>query len=227
MGLATPPPDPSLLLHPNIPKPLHQLAPRTIYGDTWWQDIRLRVKTAQNHTCAACGNQPGIDSASPYLSCHETYEVDYSISRARYIKTVALCNLCHLFIHSGFLQVMVDKGQITEERREMIMDRGVAMLREAGLIKQWKEKQRSSRSVNSGPWAGWKLILDGKEYGPSFRCYEEWYEHMHGTKPAKKKKKYEKQIHMESHWEDSDENYMYDLSLDENYMYDPSLDGFM
>lgn len=211
MGLATPKPDPTILLHPNIPKPLHQLAPRTIYGDTWWQGIRQVVKTQQNYVCAACGCHPGIDKESPYLSCHEIYEIDYDAHRAYYVRAVALCSLCHLFIHSGFLQVMLDSGKITESRHQMIMDRGTKALREAGLIAQWIVKQSNNRDGGLSrldDWSTWRLVVDGVEHGPSFDSYEAWYEHFNGRKPKK-------DVWLaDSHWDDNggvlSEDYSYE-----------------
>ena len=46
--------DPTILLHPNIPKPLHLVAPRTVLGEAWWKSVKKKVKREANGRCQAC-----------------------------------------------------------------------------------------------------------------------------------------------------------------------------
>ncbi|MGB5770131.1 MAG: hypothetical protein WBM32_09705, partial [Crocosphaera sp.] len=46
---------PWLLFHPNIPKPLHGLAPRVIKGDKWFNQTKQETKAKLNQHCWACG----------------------------------------------------------------------------------------------------------------------------------------------------------------------------
>lgn len=46
---------PWLLLHPNIPKPLHGLAPRVIKGEKWFNQTKREAKAKLNQHCWACG----------------------------------------------------------------------------------------------------------------------------------------------------------------------------
>ena len=40
---------------PNIPLPLHGLAPRVIKGQKWWSDTKKEAKAKLNQHCWACG----------------------------------------------------------------------------------------------------------------------------------------------------------------------------
>ena len=89
---------PMILAHPNIPKPLHGLAPRRIYDGAWWGQMRKLAIAQNSNRCWACGC---ISQAEfhPLAGGTEYYEVDYKIGRM-YFRVVFLCQYAHNFIHS-------------------------------------------------------------------------------------------------------------------------------
>ena len=47
--------DPTILTHPNIPKPLHGVNPRTIMGEDAWRELSSRLRKGVMF-CQACGD---------------------------------------------------------------------------------------------------------------------------------------------------------------------------
>jgi hypothetical protein len=69
------------------------------------------------------------------------------------------------------MRVLVDKGLMPESKCQEIMDRGLALLNEAGLRKAWEHRHDSTSRVR---WEDWRMVFRGKEYGPSSGSMEEW-----------------------------------------------------
>lgn len=142
-----------IITMPNVPHPLHTLAPRTIMGANTWNHMRNRCYFEANYTCEACGakvytefyedgsvrhkyHDDGV-IAKRNLHAHELYTYDYNKGTAKFERCVALCERCHVrFIHSGRMLTMYKQGDplLTAER---VLD-GI----EAGFkqIKKWNEE---------------------------------------------------------------------------------------
>ena len=116
-----------ILSMPNVPHPLHSLAPRTILGTTTWNHMRNRCYFEANYTCEACGAKVKTEYydngavhhqyhddgtiAKRNLHAHELYSYDYNKGVARFERCVALCECCHVrFIHSGRMLTMYKQG---------------------------------------------------------------------------------------------------------------------
>lgn len=148
--------EPSLLLHPNIPKPLHGTAPRTVLGEAWW--LKESNNAKMKGYCQACGDTPKV------LDAHEDYEINYSKGTMTYRRAVALCKDCHNFIHSGRLLSLKEKGIIPESEYTRIMQRG-------NLLIQKLEKPEYRGMAD---WSDWRLIVNGKSYEGKFKSFEDW-----------------------------------------------------
>ena len=167
-------PDPILLLHSNIPKPLHGVNPRTIKGRNWWDEQRRIVYKAQGDRCAACGvHKSQAKGKKKWLECHEIYEINWSRGRARFVRLVALCPYCHMFIHNGRLQALYDKGEYSTREYLSIIKHGTDLLDKAGIRQQWEHRHDSTSK--GAPWGKWRLLFEGQKYKPKFRTYEDWF----------------------------------------------------
>jgi len=159
---------PSVLLCPNIPKPLHGVAPRVILGSKWWDVTRRAAYASTGYHCQACGVHKYHARLHQWLEAHEEYDTDYLLGRMTYIRSVPLCHYCHAYIHSGRLQALRDKGQIKPQLHDEILSHGDRVLRQAGLTKP---------PTHNGPmadWSDWRLVLNDKLYPPKFKTVEEW-----------------------------------------------------
>lgn len=156
---------PELLLHPNIPKPLHGCAPRVVLGDRWWNQQRKIAYAVNDYCCWACGVPKELALYHQHLEAHESYKIDYKKGRMWLEEIVALCHLCHNFIHSGRLEMRLNEGQITQEFFDEVMDHGKWVL---GKRRKKKEPKRCA------DWEDWRMVIEGKEYGPTSADYDAW-----------------------------------------------------
>ena len=167
-------PRPELLLHPNIPKPLHSVNPRSIMGKEAWDKKRKEVYASTGHHCAACGVSRYEAKLHKWLEAHEIYDIDYVKGRVTLIEIVPLCHYCHSYIHSGYLDVRYSKGEISREHYQAIYVHGGRLTN--GM-------QRKNIPLLGIPWGEWRLVFEGKEYPPIYDSYEAWYIHFYGEPP--------------------------------------------
>jgi len=164
-------PDPRILLHPNIPKPVHGIAPRLILGSSWWNRTRKAACASQRFHCHACGVHSDAAIIRPWLEGHEMYDIDYTAGTVTYKHTVALCHACHNFIHSGRLKLLYDTGKLDKSTFDRIREHGARVLNNAGLCDDYVN---INYSCLGAPWEAWRMIVSGEAYGPSSDSYAMW-----------------------------------------------------
>ena len=169
---------PELLLHPNLPKPLHNLAPRTVKGKVWWDIERRKAYAKHNYHCMACGVfapynivKQRFETKDRQLDAHEHYDIDYSNCTAELVEIVALCHLCHSYIHSGRVNALFSKGVIDEEDCWYVFTHGDSVLLDCGINPNIKTVDRNTYK---GTWLQWRLILEGEKYKSKFGSFDEW-----------------------------------------------------
>lgn len=158
---------PEVLLYPQVPKPLHGVAPRVIFGQLWWDRTREAAYVSSGFHCVACGVSKFQAEEHQWLEGHEIYDINYPRGRMVYLETVALCHYCHNFVHLGRLQVLVTKGEASQQKFDAVVDHGFRVLQQAGLT---NKEYRGSVA----PWEAWRLVIDGVEYPPKYKTVEEW-----------------------------------------------------
>lgn len=190
---------PELLQHPNIPKPMHGMAPRVVLGEKFWDETRKTAYRDNNWHCAACGIH--FQKAWKYQrpECHEDYVIDYKEGRMYINKYIALCHACHQFIHCGRaglkldkedLQYIVTRGWRILKEHRLYVSRSFYTLYEDGEIPEpqhfWLKERAYKEGFSFGqdwyaneerPWSEWRLVVDNKEYKPRFKSAEEWLSH--------------------------------------------------
>lgn len=158
---------PELLLHPNIPKPLHGCAPRVVLGDQWWNEHRQEAYRTNNYCCWACGVPRSDALVHQWLEAHEAYDFDYSRGRLTLLEIVALCHLCHNFIHSGRLSMLNSSGEVTDEFVDQVTKHGKAVTR--GL-----KRPKATDPRNVAKWSDWRMVIEGRDYGPTTPSHAAW-----------------------------------------------------
>ena len=159
---------PEVLMCPQIPKPMHGVAPREILGQRWWDQTRQAAYRSTAFHCLACGTWKGVAEYRRWLEGHEWYEIDYCRGRMTYVECIPLCHLCHSYIHVGRLQALLEKGEIHQAKYVAVLQHGDRVLREAGL------RRPTPYDGPCAEWGRWRLVLEGKEYPPKFETFEAW-----------------------------------------------------
>lgn len=171
---------PELLLAPNIPYPLHEVAPRTVLGPTWWNKERKAAYASTSFRCLACGVPKYCASYHQWLEGHETYQIDYAKGTATYLRTVPLCHFCHSYIHDGRLEILLAEGEIHHAKYVNIILHGDKVLADAGLRKPSREQRANNfaKMVSGGlklaKWEDWRLVIGKKTYRPKYKTYKDW-----------------------------------------------------
>jgi len=159
---------PEILLHPQIPKPLHGLSPRVIKGKEWWDRERQKAYKKSNYYCIACGVHKTEAKYHNWLEAHECYEFDYKKCTMKFIEAVALCNTCHSYIHAGRLQHLLDNHEISLKHYNEIILHG------DNIIIKAKLKIPSLQDDSNCEWAKWRLIIGRRKYKSKFKNEDEW-----------------------------------------------------
>ena len=104
-------PDPRIICMPNVPKPTHNMAPRTLLGKSTWDHMRRRCYFLANYTCEICGAEVGKDIEKRDYHGHELYSINYETGTVKFERVVGICALCHTrCIHTGRAFTMYKKG---------------------------------------------------------------------------------------------------------------------
>jgi hypothetical protein len=159
---------PEILLSANTVKPMHEVVPRLILGQAWWDLTRQEAYRSTNFHCIACGVHKYDAEEHQWLEGHELYSVDYVMGRQTYLETVPLCHYCHCFIHDGRLEALFKKGEVSKEKYLAVCKHGRDVLKAAGLKPLPPYRGPIAR------WEDWRLVLFDKEYPPVHKTYEEW-----------------------------------------------------
>lgn len=188
--------NPSLLTHPNIPKPLHSVNPRSIKGEEWWNKVRREAYAKHDFHCWACGVHKSKAAYHQWLEGHEHYDIDYPKGEVTLREIVALCHSCHNFIHSGRMWAMYKKGQMPRDKISDIVDHGLGILYKAKMkplyntlaIRYILDGMDSDEAVElavrrldppqheMAEWREWHLVLDGEKHYSPFTDIDEWRE---------------------------------------------------
>lgn len=142
----------SILAQPLLPYSLHGVNPRSIMGQTNWNKTKKAKRLEANHHCQICDKYvPHV--AGNWLECHEVYEIDEEKLEFRLKDIVAICNMCHRFIHFGYTTILYQEGKITQEVYEEIYDHGQKLLQSQNLVK---------KEINL--YAPYVLVWQGQRY---------------------------------------------------------------
>lgn len=196
-----------LIAMPNLPKPMHALAPRTLLGASTWNHMRKFCYSKANDTCEICGNKP---EKLRHRHAHEVYEIDYKKGEARFVRAFCVCALDHLgCIHTGRAITLFKQGNPLYPKEFLLegaekafkiiseynKDHPDADLRAyatyldylkcedlrsemEGLIEQYNVKFYMEDPKKVAKWEKWKLIIGDQEYPTPYKDMKAWEEAM-------------------------------------------------
>ena len=196
-----------LIAMPNIPKPLHGVAPRTVLDHRTWDHMRKFAYAQAENTCEICGEKP---ENLRHRHGHEVYEIDYKKGVAKFVRVFCVCALDHLAcIHTGRAITLYKQGNPLYPKEFLLegvekafktiyeynQDHPGADLRayatfldylkvpelEASvriLIHKYDMKFYAEDPKKLAKWDKWKLIIGDEEYPTPYKDEKEWKEAM-------------------------------------------------
>ena len=192
-----------LIAMPNLPKPTHALAPRTLLGASTWDHMRKSCYAAADNTCEICGEKP---ENLRHRHAHEVYSIDYEKGEVRFVRAFCLCALDHLgCIHTGRAVTLFKQGNPLYPKEFLLEGAEKAFtiissynkdhpeadlrayvtfldylkceeLREPmeALIKKYEMKFYAEDSKKMAKWPEWKLIIGSREFPTPYKNEKEW-----------------------------------------------------
>jgi hypothetical protein len=181
-----------ILLHPNIPKPLHGLNPRDLFGKEWWDVRRQQAYVRFNYHCWACGIPKSQARYHRWLEAHECYVTNYKEATSIYIGVSALCHSCHNYIHDGRLYALHQKHRLALPMYHAIIAHGNRVLAKHGITfkktvskpimvplvdNPFVESTIRASSLSVPVWSDWRLIVGSKSFKPLYATEQAWRKH--------------------------------------------------
>lgn len=203
-----------LLTMPNIPKPLHNRAPRTILGQATWDKMRKRAYYLAGYKSEISGE---LSAGPGGIHAHEAYTINYIDGTSVFKRIFAITPLEHVyFIHSGRALTLFKQGNPMYSAKKLLegAEHGFRLIYEwnkahpdkkklkayATLLEYLKQPELAPKmrelidkyemefweedKTKYAPWDSWKLVLGNKQYPTLFKSYEDWEKAM--EKVAKK-----------------------------------------
>ena len=170
---------PEVLLCPNVPKPMHGMAPRVVLGGKWWNATRQKAYKTTAFHCVACGIHKSKARGKHWLEGHELYDIDYKKGLMTYLETIPLCHFCHNYIHDGRMLSLMQKGKFHSGKYKLIIQHGDKVLWNEDLKKlthKEREEEFLDMSLNNqvAEWSSWRLVIGKKKYEPKFKTEYQW-----------------------------------------------------
>lgn len=152
--------DPRIITMPNVPKPTHSLAPRTLLGASNWEHMRRRCYYEAGYKCEACGAEIGKDIEKKDLHAHELYTIDYIKGDVVFARCVALCEKCHLrCIHTGRMYTLFKKNSPMMPERKVLEGAEHAF----SLVSKWNKEHPDDKPLKL--YATWIQFAKDKRIG--------------------------------------------------------------
>lgn len=165
--------EPELLLHDNIPMPLHGMAPRVVLGGAWWNKERQAAYASTDLHCLACGTHKDFAKGRKVIEGHEVYKVCYVKGTMTYLRCVPLCNFCHQFVHDQRLKALVEQGKMHMGRFVAVIQHGDQVLADAGLPPRALVANAGAAGCKV-QWKDWRLVIGTRKFAPLYESLEEY-----------------------------------------------------
>lgn len=197
-----------LLTMPNIPKPLHAVAPRAIMGEQAWTKVRKRAYYDAGYRSEISR----VLSAGPGgLHAHEVYDINYVTGICKFKRVCAITPQEHVyFIHSGRMLTLWKNGNplYSTERVLAGIENGFKLIYEWNKAHPRRKKLKVYQTIleylkypeladkleelidkyeiefwgedvkHMCDWEDWKLMIGDKEYPTPYANYQAWEEAM-------------------------------------------------